>query len=188
MAPTNPAQSGSWCAPTTPARKYTPGLDSVLQAGVLLNMYLFYGGTTRGFMNGANYNGQGSAYEPQVSSYDYDAPLDEAGNATPKFLAFREVIARYRPANQPLPPVPATTPADTYLALRAWGKGVVWANGHNLGRYWAIGPQQTLYLPAEWLKSGANDIPVLQLPKPQQATLSFLNHAILAELRPTAQP
>ncbi|GAC1590768.1 MAG: beta-galactosidase [Hymenobacter sp.] len=342
---------------TVPASKYTPGLDSVLKAGMSINMYMFHGGSTRGFMNGANYKGDSSHYEPQVSSYDYDAPLDEAGNATPKFRAFREVIAKYRPAGAaPLPPVPAakpsvglptlqlnasagllerlpvpvaspkpltfealkqaygfvlyrttvsgvgekmlkirdlrdyaiimvngkrvgtldrrerqdslrlnlpagkvqldilvenmgrvnfgeyllqntkgitksvalngrelagwqmyrlpldqaptpvkadmratysaptvryatftvTTPADTYLDLRKWGKGVVWVNGHNLGRYWAIGPQQTLYVPAEWLKKGANTITVLELLKPRQATLPFLNHAILSELQPAA--
>jgi len=39
--------------------------------------------------------------------------------------------------------------AGTYLDLSSWGKSVVWVNGHNLGRHWNIGPQQTLYLPAE---------------------------------------
>jgi beta-galactosidase len=341
---------------TVPAAKYTPGLDSVLKAGMSINMYMFHGGTTRAFMNGANYKGDSSHYEPQVSSYDYDAPLDEAGNPTAKFHAFRAVIAKYRPASQPLPPVPAAkpsaalpaiqltrsvslldrlpasvasakpltfeqlkqaygfvlyrttvagggskllkirdlrdyavimvngqrvgtldrrerqdslrmalpagpvqldilvenmgrvnfgeyllqnnkgitksvslggrelsgwkmyglpfdqapavakaaataptastgpvlrsgtfsvaTPADTYLDLRQWGKGSVWVNGHNLGRYWAIGPQQTLYVPAEWLKKGTNEITVLELLKPQQATLAGLDHAILSELRP----
>nr|GFD16577.1 beta-galactosidase 17 [Tanacetum cinerariifolium] len=73
---------------------------------------MFHGGTTRGFMNGANFKGDTSHYEPQVSSYDYDAPLDEAGNATAKFRAFREVITKYRPAGAPaLPPVPAAKPS-----------------------------------------------------------------------------
>jgi beta-galactosidase len=353
-----PAWFDWWGTPhhTVPAAKYTPGLDSVLKAGMSINMYMFHGGTTRAFMNGANYKGDTSRYEPQVSSYDYDAPLDEAGNPTAKFRAFREVIARYRPQGQPLPPVPAAkpsvalppvsltqstsllarlpapvasqqpltfealkqaygfvlyrttvagggekmlkisdlrdyavvmvngqrvgtldrrerqdsmrvslpagkvqldilvenlgrvnfgeyllqnnkgitrrvrlggkeltgwqqfglpfdqapavakasaaapeaasgpvlrsgtftvgTPTDTYLDLRQWGKGVVWVNGHNLGRYWAIGPQQTLYVPAEWLKKGANTITVLELLKPQQASLSFLDHPILSELKP----
>src|SRR5205085_2790400 len=39
------------------------------------------------------------------------------------------------------------TIGDTYMDMRSWGKGVVWVNGHNLGRYWSIGPQQTLYVP-----------------------------------------
>jgi beta-galactosidase len=77
------------------------------------------------------------------------------------------------------------SPTDTYLDLRQWGKGAVWVNGHNLGRYWAIGPQQTLYVPAEWLKKGQNTITVLELLKPQQSTLPFLDHPILSELRPS---
>lgn len=316
---------------TVPAENYTTKLDRVLAAGISINMYMFHGGTTRGFMNGANYNDK-DPFEPQISSYDYDAPLDEAGNATTKFMLFRKVIAKNLPAGQILPPVPAAKPsiaipqikltqfagllnilpkpvlnktpltfedlnqdygfvlyrttitggktgllklnelrdyaiimvngkrvgvldrrhkqdsitlnlpagtvkldilvenlgrinfgpyllknhkgitksvlfdgkevynwamyslpfsrvsnilytnkkagdqpivkkgifnltkvADTYLDMSQWGKGVVWVNGHNLGRYWAIGPQQTLYLPGEWLKKGKNDIVVLEL-------------------------
>ncbi len=52
---------------------------------------------------------------------------------------------------------------DTYLDMRAWGKGVVWVNGKNLGRFWNIGPQQALYLPACWLKKGENEIVVFSL-------------------------
>jgi len=357
-----PAWFDWWGAPhhTVPAARYAPPLDSVLKAGISINMYMFHGGTTRAFMNGANYKGDTSHYEPQVSSYDYDAPLDEAGNATAKFRAFREVIAKYRPAGPPLPPVPAAKPSaalpalqltksvrlldrlpapvasptpltfenlkqaygfvlyratvpggrsemlkisdlrdyavvmvngqrvgtldrrlrqdslrvalpagqvqldilvenlgrinfgeyllqntkgitkrvtlggrevknwrmyglpfaqaptvaaaasspaptaasgpalraatfalsqpiDTYLDMRQWGKGVVWVNGHNLGRYWAIGPQQTLYVPAEWLRKGQNDITVLELLKPAQTALSFLDHPLLSEL-PVPQP
>jgi beta-galactosidase len=39
-----------------------------------------------------------------------------------------------------------------------WTKGVVWVNGHNLGRYWEIGPQHRLYCPASWLRRGHNEI------------------------------
>jgi beta-galactosidase len=52
---------------------------------------------------------------------------------------------------------------DTFLDMRKWGKGHVWVNGHHLGRYWQIGPQQSLYLPASWLKKGKNSIIVLDL-------------------------
>ena len=54
-------------------------------------------------------------------------------------------------------------PADTFLDLRGWGKGYVWVNGHNLGRYWQVGPQQTLFLPGVWLRAGANEVVVLDL-------------------------
>jgi hypothetical protein len=48
--------------------------------------------------------------------------------------------------------------ADTYFDLSGYQKGVVWVNGHNLGRYWNIGPQQRLYCPAGWLNNGLNEI------------------------------
>lgn len=53
--------------------------------------------------------------------------------------------------------------ADTFLDMRTYTKGVVWVNGHNLGRYWNIGPQFKLYCPAPWLKKGKNTITVLDL-------------------------
>lgn len=350
-----PAWFDWWGAPhhTVPAEKYTPGLDSVLSAGMSINMYMFHGGTTRGFMNGANYNDQ-NPYEPQISSYDYDAPLDEAGNPTPKFFKFREVIEKNLPAGEQLPQVPKAKPsietspvvftsqtsifnllpaavnnatpltfedlnqaygyvlyrtmvnggtkqllkikdlrdygivfingkrvgildrrlyqdslmvdlpkgkvqldilvenlgrinygpyllknkkgitekvllgkkeikgwqmfrlpfdhvnsmkakasakpqanvpvlkkgyftidkpADTYLDFSNWGKGVVWVNGHNLGRYWAVGPQQTVYVPIEWLKKGKNEIVVLELIKPQQNQLRGVAKPILNVLK-----
>ncbi|MEO8415389.1 MAG: beta-galactosidase [Ginsengibacter sp.] len=49
---------------------------------------------------------------------------------------------------------------DTFLDMRTWGKGIVFVNGYNLGRYWNAGPQQTLYLPGCWLKKGKNTITV----------------------------
>ncbi len=52
---------------------------------------------------------------------------------------------------------------DAWIDMTDWGKGVVWVNGHNLGRYWSRGPQQTLYLPGCWLKQGNNEIVVLEL-------------------------
>ena len=336
---------------TVPAEGYARRLDAVLGAGVSINMYMFHGGTTRGFMNGANEKG-GTPYEPQVSSYDYDAPLDEAGNPTHKFMAFRAVIEKHLPKGETLPPVPAARPsmeikdihfdkavslrnilpesmeskqpmtfealhqaygfvlyrtivdggksgllkikdlrdyavvmingkreglldrrfrqdsmqlslpdgkdtldilvenlgrinfgpnllhnlkgiteavyfagreltgweqyslpfsdvnainydkglygngpvlrkgsftpdsvADTYLDMSKWGKGVVWVNGHNLGRYWYGGPQQTIYLPAEWLKKGSNEIEVLELLKPAQDQLQGIKTPVLDKLQ-----
>ncbi|PSL49907.1 beta-galactosidase [Chitinophaga niastensis] len=350
-----PAWFDSWGAKhhTVPYEHYLKKLDGVLAAGISINMYMFHGGTTRGFMNGANYD-DNSAYEPQISSYDYDAPLDEAGNATPKFMKFREVIGRHLPAGQSLPDVPAKKPVitipaikfsqtsplfsllplpvssntpltfedlgqaygwvlyrttltggntawlqikdlrdyclvfvngkrvaildrrlkqdsvqitlppgkvklellvenlgrvnfgpyllknkkgitekvvfnnqelhnwqqyklpfdklpalkqttasiqtanapvlkegtfvlsatgDTYLDMSNWGKGAVWINGHHLGRYWEIGPQQTLYVPAAWLKKGVNKIAVLELIKPAANEISGLDHPILDVLK-----
>jgi beta-galactosidase len=343
-----------------PPEKYAEQLDRMLSAGISVNMYMFHGGTTRGFMNGANYNTR-NPYEPQTSSYDYDAPLDEAGNATPKFMAFRSVIQKHLLPGETLPDVPAakpvvsiddvqftettsifnilstpttsrrlmtfedlhqaygfvlyrtrldggvkgrlilqglrdyalvfingrracildrrlgdssinvempkgkvtldilvenlgrinfgpyllknkkgitqkvlfnnqelenwqmfslpfsdinaikrtsaagrTTPTairstdapvirkgnfnlskvgDAYLDMSKWGKGVVWINGYNLGRYWSIGPQQTIYVPGEWLKPGNNEVTVLELIKPQQDILRSIERPSLNKLQ-----
>jgi beta-galactosidase len=56
---------------------------------------------------------------------------------------------------------------DTFVDTRGWGKGHVWVNGHHLGRYWKIGPQQTLYLPAPWLRAGRNEVIVLDVESAQ---------------------
>ncbi|WP_030555914.1 glycoside hydrolase family 35 protein [Streptomyces exfoliatus] len=86
-------------------------LDELLATGASVNFYMFHGGTNFGFTNGANDKG---TYRPTVTSYDYDSPLDEAGDPTAKFTAFREVIAKYAPV--PSEPVPAPGPK---LALPA---------------------------------------------------------------------
>ena len=52
---------------------------------------------------------------------------------------------------------------------RPGGKGMVWVNGHAMGRFWEIGPQQTLYMPGCWLKEGDNEIIVLDLKGPAEA-------------------
>ena len=49
-------------------------------------------------------------------------------------------------------------PKDSFLYMKGWTKGVVFINGHNLGRYWNLGPQETLYLPAPWLREGENEV------------------------------
>lgn len=50
------------------------------------------------------------------------------------------------------------TPADTFIDMRNWHKGVVFVNGFNIGRYWNVGPQQTLYIPAPLLHKGDNTV------------------------------
>jgi beta-galactosidase len=322
-------------------------LDKVLAAGISINMYMFHGGTTRGFMNGANFDDH-QPYSPQTASYDYDAPLDEAGNPTDKYIAFRNVISKYLKPGTVLPPVPekhatiainriklsqfspifqnlgkpvlskqplsfedlnqaygfvlyrthiptvqggwlklnalrdyatiyingkrigildrrlkqdsiaipAVAPnsvldilvenngrinygpylsdnrqgitnivtingqeiinwsmfkfpftnvsnvkysdkiyknspglykgyfnlsrlGDTYLDMRPFGKGFVFLNGHNLGKYWNIGPTQTIYIPASWLKKRQNEIIVFDQLKNGHLSVSALNNPIL---------
>ena len=320
-----------------------------LTHGVSFCYYMVYGGTSFGFMNGANY---GEHYQPQPTSYDYDAPMDEIGRPTPKFFALRAVLARHLAPGEILPDVPASPPtleipaieltqsasifdnlgppinsdkplsfedldqgygyvlyrakisgpvhaplkikqlrdyavvyldgkriatldrrhdqdstdldstapsatldilvencgrinygarlvdnragitesvtlrdreltgwqmfrlpfdkvsslhfqstplsaapavhrgtftvsqpADTFLDMRDWGKGIVIVNGHNLGRYWQIGPQQTLYLPGVWLKKGRNDIVVFEQLKDDCHRLAAVRTPILDQLK-----
>jgi beta-galactosidase len=309
---------------------------------------MFHGGTSFGFMNGANWE---KAYEPDVTSYDYDSPVSESGLLTKKYFAFRDVIAKHRPgvatpdpppptpvieipqfeltesaplwANLPKPvaverlrsmeafgqsygyilyrtklkdalagdlvigemrsyarvfvdghevgtldrrknqdrlplqahagstldilvegtgrinftvelrkerqgingtvtlagreltgwqvfPLPmddlanlqfhespktATVGAafyrghfdlqeigDTFLDTRGWSKGAVWINGHALGRFWNLGPQQTLYVPAPWLRKGSNEIVVFAQGKPQTSQMKTLRTPVLDQL------
>jgi beta-galactosidase len=65
--------------------------------------------------------------------------------------------------------------------MGSFGKGEVFVNGRPLGRFWKIGPQRTLYLPAPWLKKGANEIVVFDLNGKPSPTVPFLEHAILDE-------
>ncbi|RJQ75732.1 beta-galactosidase [Pseudonocardiaceae bacterium YIM PH 21723] len=62
---------------------------------------------------------------------------------------------------------------DTYVDMSDWTHGVVWVNGHNLGRYWEIGPQLRLYCPATFLRPGLNEIVVFDLHQTEPARISF---------------
>lgn len=93
-----------------------PALDDLLKevrflmdARKSFNLYVIHGGTNFGFTAGANSGGRG--YEPDVTSYDYDAPIDEQGRATPKYTALRALIGSHLRKGDALPPVPADIPA-----------------------------------------------------------------------------
>ncbi|MCI1020342.1 beta-galactosidase [Microbacterium sp. C5A9] len=92
---------------TTDVAAAAADLDELLAAGASVNIYMFHGGTNFGLTNGANHKGR---YLPIVTSYDYDAPLDEAGNPTEKFFAFRDVIAKYAPVPDELPAAAEPSP------------------------------------------------------------------------------
>ena len=100
-----------------------PALDDLLKEVTFLlanrksfNFYVAHGGTNFGFTAGANSGGKG--YEPDLTSYDYDAPIDEQGRATAKYHALRKLIGSYLPAGQPLPPVPGADPVDRRARVR----------------------------------------------------------------------
>ena len=71
---------------------------------------------------------------------------------------------------------------DTYLDMSTWGKGLVWINGHCLGRFWQVGPQQTLYVPGCWLRKGKNDITVLDITGPSKATVKGQTNPNVSDL------
>ncbi len=93
-------------------------LDMMLQAGASVNIYMFTGGTNFGFTSGANMGTApvGDDYFPHTTSYDYDAPLNEAGDPTKKFFALQSVIRKYRP-DTPSRPVPISKKIP-YLPIR----------------------------------------------------------------------
>lgn len=319
---------------TRPIAPQLQDLNYILSHGASINIYMIHGGTSFGMMAGASQST--GAYRGNVTSYDYDAPIDEAGHPTPKFYAYRDVILKY--THQAALPVPAVPPViavspftltrssslwehlpkpiesdqpltmeqvdqaygyilyrkqlpaalhnaqlhldkmqdfalvyldgrlvgtldrhfhqetialttsgsarldvlvenlgrlnstkwmrderkgtrgaeldgapltgwqifplpmsdvpkvdgqmrasatpqphfaagsfvlgsvgDTFLDVRGLGKGLVWINGHALGRFWDIGPQGTLYVPGPWLKKGRNDVVIFELLKNDSA-------------------
>lgn len=76
---------------------------------------------------------------------------------------------------------------DTFLNLETWGKGQVYVNGHAIGRFWKIGPQQTLYMPGCWLKKGENEIIVQDILGPEETTVEGLTKPIIDKLNVDAQ-
>jgi beta-galactosidase len=327
--------------------------EKYLKNGVSFNFYMIHGGTNFGYTSGANYD-KNHDIQPDITSYDYDAPISEAGWVTPKYLALRDLLQHY--SAEPLPPIPQKIPlltlpeikfsksvdatkildkinpvssdtlltfedlnqghgyvwyskkfkqpihgkleikglrdyalvyvngekvgelnrisknyscdidvpfnaqldilvenlgrinygaeiihnlkgilgtvtidgtpvtgnwqmkgmplesapslksmsnsyklhfpvfyqasfhlnktGDTFLDMSDWGKGIVFINGHHLGRYWGIGPQQTLYLPGVWLKKGQNEVVVFEQQNDhQQVSLKSTQIPILKQLK-----
>jgi beta-galactosidase len=99
----------------------------ILSQGNSINLYMFEGGTTFGFMNGANFNeGSGGHYSPQTTSYDYDAALDEAGRPTKKFFLLRDVIAKHTGVTPP--PLPPPSPIAAIPAFPLNESASLWDN------------------------------------------------------------
>ena len=67
-------------------------LEEMLTMGASVNLYMFHGGTNFGFTNGANFS---DVYQPTVTSYDYNCPLSESGDLTPKYFAIQKVIQKF---------------------------------------------------------------------------------------------
>ncbi len=116
LRPNGPIMAGEWWdgwfdfwgGPhhTTNAKAEADELSWILSQGASISIYMFHGGTNFGWMNGANMDN--TPYRPDVTSYDYDAALDESGRPTPKYFLFRDAITEAT-GNAP-PPVPDVAP------------------------------------------------------------------------------
>ena len=134
LRPSGPFMSGEYWAGwfdhwgehhhTTAVEANAAEYEWMLKQGYSVSMYMFHGGTSFGFMNGANSNG--TNYEPDTTSYDYDAPLNESGQPTAKFTAFREAITRATgktPAE-----IPAAPQARMYSIASQVESAPLWQN------------------------------------------------------------
>uniref|UniRef100_A0A9J8CB42 Beta-galactosidase n=1 Tax=Cyprinus carpio carpio TaxID=630221 RepID=A0A9J8CB42_CYPCA len=113
-----------------PTAAVVKSLNEILEMGANVNLYMFIGGTNFGYWNGAN-----SPYGPQPTSYDYDAPLTEAGDFTEKYFAIREVIKMVKIKGL----LPPSTPKFAYGQLKTVSE--------SLDILSFSGPVKTLYPP-----------------------------------------
>jgi len=109
---------------TRPIAPQLADLDYILSHNGSVNIYMFHGGTSFGMMAGAS--ASTGNYRGNVTSYDYDAPLDEAGHPTPKFFAYRDLILKYT-HEKPLP-VPAVTPVIAIPEFKLDATASLWQN------------------------------------------------------------
>ena len=110
-------------------------LQWMLERGYSVNLYMFDGGTSFGWMNGANSNGANADgttsakanYEPDVTSYDYDVPVAETGELRPKYYQFRDLIAKA--THKTPPPIPPALPAPIAITpMPLTASASLWSN------------------------------------------------------------
>jgi beta-galactosidase len=92
-------------------------LDEMMRKNLSFNLYVIHGGTSFGFYAGANVDADSGEYQPDITSYDYAAPVSEQGVATKRYMQYRSIIAGY--LSTPLPPVPS--PIETIPMTDATG-------------------------------------------------------------------
>ncbi|AXF03589.1 beta-galactosidase [Paraburkholderia hospita] len=92
-------------------------LDELMRKNLSFNLYVIHGGTSFGFYAGANVDADSGEYQPDITSYDYAAPVSEQGVATERYMQYRSIIAGY--LSTPLPPVPS--PIETIPVTDATG-------------------------------------------------------------------
>ncbi len=112
---------------TRDAQDAAETLKEILDTGASFNLYMFHGGTNFGFLNGAN---QFEKYLPTLTSYDYDSPVSESGEPTPKYYAYREILSQY--TQKPLPEIPPSIPKTAYGTIKLTHKACLFDNLDNL--------------------------------------------------------
>lgn len=115
-----------WGEPQFAHRDYAPLLHRIAAAGYSFNLYVVHGGTNFGLSAGANAEDDGSQFQPALTSYDYGAPIDEAGRATPAYFTLRKIIAAQ--ADTPPPPLPAAPRRAHFDAVQARPVAALWDN------------------------------------------------------------
>jgi beta-galactosidase len=113
---------------TRPIAPQIEDIDYILNRGAGINVYMFHGGTSFGFGAGSSYIN--SKFLPDVTSYDYDAPLDESGRPTPKYLAYRKELSKWSSCGNEscLPPVPGSEPVITIPTIAFSENAQLFAN------------------------------------------------------------
>jgi beta-galactosidase len=101
-------------------------IKGCMDGGLSFNLYMIHGGTSFGFFAGANADDSSGHYQPDITSYDYEAPISEQGGAGPRYMTYRELISRYLPA--PPPAVPAPIPTISGMTVTPTPYASVWDN------------------------------------------------------------
>lgn len=97
---------------------FTSTLEKILKYPASVNFYMFHGGTSWGFLNGANMdNVAEETYHPDITSYDYDAPISEAGDYQPKYFVVKELIEKYNNIKTKLPHPPKLIKRKAYASI-----------------------------------------------------------------------
>ncbi|WP_263359696.1 glycoside hydrolase family 35 protein [Acidicapsa ligni] len=111
----------------TDSQQQANEIDWMLSQGYSFNLYMFHGGTSFGFMNGANLQADADGhYAPQTTSYDYDAALDEGGRPTKKFFLLRDIIQKHTGITPP--PLPAPLPIAAVPEFQLKESASLWSN------------------------------------------------------------
>jgi beta-galactosidase len=113
-----------WGRGYNPSPASLPDLEWMLTNRISFCLYMAHGGTSFGFTSGAN----GAPYRPDVTSYDYGAPISEAGLPTEQYVRLRELFARHLPAGEKLPDIPPPNPIISVPPMRLTEVAPLFAN------------------------------------------------------------